>query len=114
MKLSRSSSTLEYMSTMYSFTKRPRSPNRDSESRRNLYQVIWLIFGRRFGDQPGVPCRKNSGYSRVFVVAAQDGYLFAHSTGGLPMDVDTARFDGMQVSDIYDSSHLAIGGGMLE
>ena len=49
-----------------------------------------------------------------FVVAAQDGDLLAHSTRGLPMDVDTAGFHGMQVSDMYDSSHLAISGGVLE
>ena len=49
-----------------------------------------------------------------FVVAAQDGYFLAHITVDLPMDVDTAGFDGMQVSHMYDSSHLAIGGGVLE
>src|SRR5437667_5051402 len=49
-----------------------------------------------------------------FVVAAQDGDLLTHSTRGLPMDVDTAGFHGMQVSDMYDSSHLAIGSGVLE
>ena len=49
-----------------------------------------------------------------FIVAAQDGYFLTHSTGGLPMDVDTAGFDGMQVSHMHDSSHLTIGGGVLE
>ena len=49
-----------------------------------------------------------------FIVAAQDGYLLAHSTSGLPMDVDTTGFNGMQVNDMYDSSHLTIGGGVLE
>jgi hypothetical protein len=32
----------------------------------------------------------------------------------LPMDVDTAGFGGMQVSDMYSSSHFTIGGGALE
>ena len=49
-----------------------------------------------------------------FVVAAQDGDLLAHSTRGLLMDVDTVRFHGMQVSDMYNSSHLTIGSGVLE
>ena len=47
-------------------------------------------------------------------MAAQDGYFLAYSTGGLPMDEDTAGFDKMQVSNMYDSSSLTISGEVLE
>ena len=61
------SSTLENMSTRYSFTSWPNIWNRGSVSNRILYHWIWLIFPDTNDaecDQPGVPWGNKNGYCR--------------------------------------------------
>ena len=47
-------------------------------------------------------------------MTAQDEDLLAHNIYNLPMNVDTAEFHRMQVSDMYDSNYFTINSRVLE